>query len=230
MVFDIDGVIATMKKFEPLLGDRFDVKAWREFDSKYKYAALITRGARLVDLAVESGIHIVWSTSRPDSAAEDTWTWLSQHRLPQGPILTRHRIKDGYRPAVEVKIRHWYQLIDTYGDTNPIVGWVDDDDAALHALRYNGAPTWHPMQLQRTINRSHGAPLLSTLLTKVAPSHEQLAANLAEHRPEWDARDAAFQASQSIWWEKEKRRTAERRAEQIARQQQGRRDADRRRR
>lgn len=230
MVFDIDGVVATMKKFEPLLGDRFDEQAWREFNDKYKFAALITRGARLVDLAVESGLQVVWSTTRPSTAGEDTWNWLARHNLPQGPIMMRHRIKDGYRPAVEVKVRHWYSWLDKYGDTNPILGWVDDDDAALHALPYNGCPTWHPMKLQRALNRPRGSALIPTLTTRVSPPPDVLATNLAEHRAEWDARDEAFQAAQSIWWEKEKVRNAKRREERRKRQQQGRRDADRRRR
>lgn len=230
MIVDVDGVVATMRKFEPLLGDTFDLRRWNDFMKKYRRAALITRGARLVDLAVESGIQIVWSTTRPDQAAEDTWNWLNIHHLPQGPILTRHRIKDGTRPAVEVKVRQWYQWVDKYGDANPVVAWIDDDDAALHALPYNGCPTWHPMHLQRTINRAHGEPLMATLMNRVSPPPDQLAKNLLDHRAEWDARDSEYQAKQAIWWEKEQQRMAERRAAQRQRQNAGRRDADRRRR
>lgn len=230
MIVDVDGVVATMKKFEPLLGDTFDFDDWRAFSSKYKYAALISRGARIVDLAVESGIQIVWSTTREDHKSEDTWEWLGRHNLPQSHIMARHRIKDGQRPAVEVKLRHWYSWLDEYGDTNPVVAWIDDDDAALHALPYNGCPAWHPMKLQRTLNRSRDASLMTVLMTKVSPAPDELATNLANHRAEWDARDQAFQAQRSVWWEKEKERLARHRAEQRARQKQGRRDADRRRR
>lgn len=219
MIFDIDGVVATMVKWEHLLGDTFDFRRWRDFEKHYIHAALISRGARLVDFAVDSNVQVVWSTTRPSTAAAATWEWLKTHQLPTGPIMTRHRIKDGTRPAVEVKLRHWYQWIDRYGDTNPVVAWVDDDDAALSALPWNGAPAWHPLHLQRTLRRHEGEPLLQTLAEQVHPSQKVLAENLAAHRAAWDARDSAFQRKRSVWWEQEQARMRRYREQQRRRQE-----------
>lgn len=230
MIVDIDGVVATMKKWEPLLGDSFDLRRWAAFQRHYGHAALISRGARIVDFAVESGVQIVWSTTRPESAAEATWQWLKYKQLPTGPILTRHRIKDGTRPAVEVKLRHWHQWIDKYGNDNPVVAWVDDGDAAVNALRWHGCPAWHPMHLQRTLRRNEGEPLLTTLAERVHPSMPVLAERLQAHRPDWDARDSAFQLQRSKWWDQEQERMRAQREAQRRRQSAGRAEAHRRRR
>ena len=72
---DVDGVVATMNRFEWLLeGNRFS--GWSKFIKRYPEATLISRGARLVDDAVDAGFQVAWSTTRPDHAAADTWQWL----------------------------------------------------------------------------------------------------------------------------------------------------------
>lgn len=230
MVFDIDGVVATMKKWEHLLGDKFSLEGWAEFQKHYGHAAPIARGARLVDDAIDAGLQIVWSTTRPDTAAAATWQWLQQNRLPLGPIMTRHRIKDGTRPAVEVKLRQWYWWLDKYGDVNPIAAWVDDENSALSALRWNGCPAWHPMHLQRTLMRNKDEPMMVTLMNRVTPSADKLAENLSAHRPTWDLRDNAFQQKRAKWWVEEQARMKVAREAQRRRQAAGRAEADRRRR
>lgn len=190
IVFDIDGVVATMTKFEHLLSGGFSIEQWKQFQTKFPYAAPIAQGARLADSAVQAGFQIVWSTTRPDAAAADTWKWLIRHNLPLGPIMTRRPDMDAQRPAVEVKLRHWYSWLDRHPD-NPIVAWVDDDDSALAALRYNGCATWHPTHLRRTIVRHKDAPLMATLMQQ-AVAAGVLADNLRTHRPEWEAREGQW--------------------------------------
>ena len=211
VVFDIDGVVATMTKFEPLLGDRFDMDAWNAFQKRYKHAALISRGARLADDAIEAGLQIVWSTTRPDHVAGDTWQWLTQHKLPTGPIMTRHRIKDGTRPAVEVKLRHWYWWNGKHGEDNPIVAWVDANDDANAALPWNGCPTWRPKTLQRALVRNRDKSMFDIVTSQGRYDKATLEANFANHRPAWDQRDEEFQRKRSRWWQAEKERRQQKR-------------------
>lgn len=229
IVFDIDGVVATMIKFEHLLGDRFDFQEWSAFHKRYKYAALISRGARLVDDAVEDGLQVVWSTTRPDHTAPDTWEWLQKNNLPTGHIMNRHRIKDGTRPALDVKLRHWHSWRTNYWDRNPIVGWVEDDDAANDILSKYGCPTWRPKRLQRAVVRNPDQSMIDVLASHGRFTAETLAEKYESNRYDWERREAEYQAQRHKWWQAEQERVRIQRAATRSRQEAGRAAAERRR-
>lgn len=208
---DIDGVVASMNKFEWLLdGNRFS--GWSKFIKKYPQAVLISRGARLVDDAVDAGFQVAWSTTRPDHAAADTWQWQRANDLPAGPIMTRHHIKDGaYRDALDVKVRQWYWWLSRYGERNPVAAWIDDELEAVQLLRQHGCPAWTSVGLQRAIVKAEGRPL-AAVLSEQGPSQEELDRNRARREPGWRRHEDAFQAERSVWWQKEREKAAAARA------------------
>ncbi|WP_155832222.1 hypothetical protein [Gordonia alkanivorans] len=214
-VFDIDGVIADMGRFEHLLTS--GEPKWLAFSKHYRDAELIPSGARLVDDAVDAGFQIAYSTTRLDDASKATWLWLEQMDLPLGPIMTRHMVKDGsFRRAVDVKLRHWHWWLDRYGDTNPVAAWIDDDNVAKQALYAHGAPAYSPRAMQRLIVKSHGEPLLSTLLTK-GHDHEELKRLHDSRYPVWRSNETAYQRQRSEWWEWTRQKAARAREERLRR-------------
>lgn len=212
-IFDIDGVVASMRKWESLLES--PAPKWGVFTKHYQDATLIARGARLVDDAVDAGFQIVWSTTRPDGVADVTWRWFESKDLPTGPILGRHVIKDGaYRSAVDVKLRHWFWWNDHFGERNPVVAWIDDDNMALQALRSHGAPAWAPMRMQRLIVKAHGAPL-STAIADNDFDRELLQQRMDRKRPAWQKREDAYQEERAKWWDRTRLKTAQEREQRL---------------
>lgn len=206
-IFDIDGVVANMAKYEYLI----EQQRWADFAKQYGRAALIARGVRLVEDVEDAGLQVVWSTTRPEQAMSRTWRWLRESHLPQNPILSRHMIKDGsYRPTADVKLRHFFTWQNKYGERNPIVLWVDDDNDDRNTLRRFGCPAWTPMELQRAIVRSHGAPL-TTVLAEKGPSAQTLQHNLELRQPKWQLREDEYQAKRQEWWRNVRKRAAEQR-------------------
>lgn len=199
VVFDIDGVVASMARFEHLI-DSADPN-WRSFNRHYGEAELISRGARLVDTVIDAGLQVVWSTTRPDAAAADSWRWLRTMDLPTGPIMTRHLVKDGaYRPQTDVKLRHWFWWNDKFGDRNPVIAWVEDDNASASTLLAHGAPIWTPKQLQRVITKANGRPFIAALAEK-DHDREILRRSMTRKRPGWQKREDAYQEERSKWWD-----------------------------
>lgn len=212
IMFDIDGVVATMRWFEDLLGDSSRNSNWTEFHRRFGQASVLARGARLVQDAKAAELEVAWSTTRPDQYAPTTWRWLARNRFPAGPVEFRHFIKDGPRDAMDIKLRHWWTWDLKYQSRNPLIAWVDDDPKALNVLRGNGCPAWGTKQLERAIRSSR--PLLE-ILREGPPnmSPEKLERNREEQFPLWQEREARYQQIRSEWFEGERRRAQARRRE-----------------
>lgn len=203
VIVDVDGVVANMDQFNHLISaETSRDKDWATFHRSFNQARLITSGSRLVSSLTDAGLEIAWSTTRPEQFARATWRWLQSHHLPLGPTMFRHFIKDGPRSAIDIKLRHWWFWYDQYGEDNPILGWIDDDLTAVHALRANGCPAWHPNEL---IPHSRKGQLLATLRSGPIDM-ELLDQRLAESRPIWQANEDDWQARRAEWWARERSR------------------------
>lgn len=201
VIISIDHVVASMDRYTHLIdAEHSRDRDWATFHRSFGKARLIVAGKRLVEDLVAADYQIAWSSTRPEQFARATMRWMNHHRLPLGPIMFRHYIKDGPRPPIDIKLRHWWSWTDNYGDTNPIIGWVEPEPAAINALRAHGCPAWHPKDLTR---RSRSEPINEVL------EHGPIDLSvLQEHRDnsraEWQLGEDAWQARRSAWWEKQK--------------------------
>lgn len=203
VIVDVDGVVANMDKFTYLIaGETSRERDWATFHRSFNRARLVTSGSKLIGDLTDAGLEIAWSTTRPEQFARATWRWMQHHKLPLGPAMFRNHIKDGPRSAVDIKLRHWWSWYDKYGENNPIVGWIDDDVAAINALRAHGCPAWHHKDL---IRHARKGGLLATL--RDGPIDMALLdEHLVQSRPIWQANEDAWQARRSEWWSRQKSR------------------------
>src|SRR5699024_6480802 len=104
-VIDVDGVMASMADFEYLIdAPNAAGKDWRAFHSHFSEANGLRSGRKLAESLRSVGVHVVYSTTRPEQFARVTWAWIRRRHLPTGMIMFRHFIKDGNRPDIEVKV------------------------------------------------------------------------------------------------------------------------------
>lgn len=205
VIFDIDGVLADLAAFEYLVdADRAADKDWKAFHGNFRNASVISSGiTALKKIYFGLDIDVAYSTTRREQYARLTLWWLHYHQMPMGPMQLRQFIKDGPRPAIEIKIRHWRDWQRKYADQNPVLAWIDDDPQALRALRAHGCPAWAPLQLRKAELAKRS---LRRALDDGPIPWDVLAANEAATLPQWQADEEKWQAKRSVWWEKERRR------------------------
>lgn len=204
VIFDIDGVLADMREFEHLIEGRYSRTRWNRFHKNFGKARPIRRNVNLLQTIQETGMHIAYSTTRPESAAQATWDWLSAQDLPHGPIMTRHAVLDGQRFSDDVTVRHWFEWLDQRANLNPVLAWIDDEETARNALIEYGCPAWDPDRLRRFLTRHKDVPLIRILTERVSPPSGTLSANLATNGPEWRTKQARWESRQKKSWRKRK--------------------------
>lgn len=206
VIFDIDGVLATMREFEYLIEGQYSQTRWNRFHRHFPQARVIQRNVNLLVALESAGLQIAFSTTRPEAAAQATWDWLGEHGLPQATMLTRHSVLDGQRLAEDVKLRHWFYWLDHFASSNPVVAWLDDDEDALDALAAHGCPAWGPDRLRRLLSRNKDVPALRILTERTKPSPEKLAENLEANEADWRASAEQWEATQRRAWRNRKMR------------------------
>ncbi|MFL0579464.1 hypothetical protein [Dietzia sp. 179-F 9C3 NHS] len=211
VVFDIDGVLADMRPFEHLIeAPTSREKEWKEFHKNFGRAKPIKAGLvtarRIFD---ELDIDLAYSTTRPEQHARRTLRWFERYDVPMGPVQFRHFVLDGPRPAVEVKLRHWWNWQERYAEQNPILAWIEDDPASLHALRAHGCPAWGPNELK---SASRGGKSLRKALEAGPVDWDVLAAARQDRYSAWRADEDEWRATRRDWWDREKARQRQRRA------------------
>lgn len=208
---DIDGVLADMRKFEYLIeGETSREKDWKAFHLEFGHADPIKAGITTVRrLYYEFDLDLVYTTTRPEQHALRTLRWFEKYKLPMGPVEFRHFVKDGPRPALDIKLRHWWEWQEKNADRNPVLGWIDDDPASLSALRRNGCPSWGLKELNRA-GRAHKS--LRAALEKGPVPADELAKNREEAYPVWKASESEWKEKRKRWWGEEQMRQRERQA------------------
>ena len=209
VVFDIDGVLASMRKHEHLIqAETSRQKQWKEFHRRFDKAAPIKAGLitarRIYD---ELDIDLAYSTTRPEQHARRTLRWFEKFDVPMGPILFRHFVRDGPRPALEVKLRHWWYWQDHWAEQNPVLAWIEDDPASMHALRAHGCPAWGPNELKAAARKTS----LRAALEAGPVDPEVLAKAKRDSFDKWQASEEEWQAVRKQWWQDERQRQRERR-------------------
>lgn len=214
VVVNVDGVVASMAKFEHLISaENYKDRDWKQFHREFRRAELIKPGARLVRALADAGMVIVWSTTRLDQFAAATDNWLRAHQLPPGPLNPRSLFKDGNRPVELVKRRQWWRWCDTYGSTNPIVAWIDPESDSVEALAGDGCPAWLYTDLYE---RFKSGTLMASITAGPEPS-DVLAERARSARPAWDAEEAVWQESRAEWRKSHMERLRRRQAESRSR-------------
>lgn len=210
VIFDIDGVLADMSPHQHFItADRSRDKDWKAFHNHFVEARPIKAGlvtARRI--YNELDIDLAYSTTRPEQFARRTLYWMRKNRVPMGPVQFRHFIKDGPRSTIDVKLRHWWYWQAKYESVNPVLAWIEDDPAALSALRANGCPAWGIKELRRA-SKTEGS--LKAALERGPVDKEVLAANRERAYPQWRAAEDEWQAKRKLWWQKQMRRRRGRR-------------------
>ncbi len=203
-IIDIDGVIASMEEFEPLVHtERSQDRDWHTFHRSYGLAKPIRSGIKLIESLQEVGVEIAYSTTRPEQFARTTWNWITGHRLPPGPIMFRHFIKDGPRPDLEVKVRHWWSWYDNYDTDHRLVAWFDDDQDATNELRLHGCPAWIPKEFLKRIRAAGGDDAAITQVLQDGPIDLDLLGEREEtSRGPWQEKEDLWQAKQQAWFKK----------------------------
>ncbi|AZI65539.1 hypothetical protein G9U53_30660 [Rhodococcus sp. D-46] len=203
-VIDIDGVLASMAEFEPLLNtERSQDRDWHTFHRSYSRAKVIRAGRKLVEMLQSAGLQIAYSTTRPEQFARATWNWLLSHKFPPGPIMFRHFIKDGSRPQDEVKVRQWWAWQDEHGPAQPIIAWFDDSQTASNMLRAHGCPAWHPKEFLKKVRSVGGTKDAVVEVLKAGPiDMATLDERLSSSRGAWQQSEDAWQAKQKAWFKR----------------------------
>lgn len=221
VVFDIDGVLADMRPFRYLIeAETSRQKQWKEFHRKFEKAAPIKAGLITAKrIYNELDIDLAYSTTRPEQHARRTLRWFEHHNLPMGPIQFRHFVRDGPRPAIEVKLRHWWYWQDRWAEQNPVLAWIEDDPASMHGLRAHGCPAWGPNEL-KVASRKHGS--LKAALEAGPVDWAVLEKAKKDSYKKWRVAEDEWQAVRKQWWQEERQRQRQRRSRGNARGQGGR--------
>ncbi|PZU00892.1 MAG: hypothetical protein DI630_13435 [Gordonia sp. (in: high G+C Gram-positive bacteria)] len=218
VVFDIDGVLADMRPFQYLIeAETSRQKQWSEFHRKFEKATPIKAGLitakRIYD---ELDIDVAYSTTRPEQHARRTLRWFEKNDLPMGPIQFRHFVRDGPRPAIDVKLRHWWYWQDRWAEKNPVLAWIEDDPAAMHALRAHGCPAWGPNELKVAARKQSS---LKAALEAGPEDWDVLAKAKKDSYKRWRVAEDEWQAVRKQWWQEERQRQRQRRVERNPRGQ-----------
>lgn len=136
VVLDVDGVLADLSAWTPILTDPDipETSRWKTFFSHIHEAPLIDAGARLVAALVELDQPIYYSTTRPGWLTTPTRQWLVNKGLPSKFVYVRER-RDR-RDPIEIKLEHCLQVEERIG--HPILAFVDDEPTVVTALRAAG--------------------------------------------------------------------------------------------
>ncbi|WP_241665905.1 hypothetical protein [Prescottella subtropica] len=197
VLVDIDGVVASMDKFTHLLAaPAYKDRDWKSFHANFKHADLIRPVGKLVRALHDAGFTIAYTTTRLDQFMPGTDRWIRKNSLPPGHIESRSLWIDGsIRPALDVKRRQWWRWQDKYQQDNPLVAWIDDERAAVDALREQGCPAWLSSDLLEQYESGDLVPAID-----VGPEPADSLALCAEAaRSAWDASQAPFEARQREW-------------------------------
>lgn len=210
VVFDIDGVLANMRPFEYLIeAETSRQKQWKEFHRQFEKAAPIKAGLITAKrIYNELDIDLAYSTTRPEQHARRTLRWFEEHNLPMGPIQFRHFVRDGPRSVIDVKLRHWWHWQERWAEQNPVLAWVEDDPASMHALRAHGCPAWGPNEL-KSAARKHSS--LKAALEAGPVDWDVLEQARQDRYEQWRATEDEWQAERKQWWQEERQRQRERR-------------------
>ena len=211
-IIDIDGVLAAMEEFEPLLHTaRSKDRDWYAFHRSFGLARQIKSGRKLIESLRSVDVHVAYSTTRPEQFARATWNWLDRHHLPLGPIQFRHLIKDGSRPMDQVKVRHWWNWHDTYDLDHRLVAWFDDSQTASNLLRANGCPAWSPKEFLRRVRAAGGTTDAVTSVLEEGPIDMRvLEEREVAARGPWQEQEDTWQAKQQEWFQEHQARMRER--------------------
>lgn len=210
VVVNVDGVVASMAKFQHLIdAPNYKDRDWKQFHREFRRAELIKPGARLVRALAESGHVIAWSTTRLDQFAATTDNWLRAHQLPSGPLDPRSLFKDGNRAVELVKRRQWWRWTDKFGISNPIIAWIDPEQESVDALRSDGCPAWLYSDLYDQFKAGNLAPSLAA-----GPEpKETLQARTQTARAVWDEAETVWQEGRQEWRKSHMERLRRRQAE-----------------
>ncbi|MDN5759474.1 MAG: hypothetical protein L0H59_13255, partial [Tomitella sp.] len=213
VIVDIDGVLASMARYEHLISaPRAAEKDWKAFHGNFGKAKVITSGRKLVESLESAGVTIVYSTTRPEQFARATWNWLRKNNFPAGHVMFRHFVKDGPRPATEVKLRHWWRWYDKFDDRNELVAWFDDNQPAINELRKQGCPAWHPKEFVRAVRSHSDSDNAVRAALEAGPTDLIELADTADTAwPAWKASEYAYQEKRSAWFARHQQRMRNRR-------------------
>ena len=140
VVLDVDGVLADLSAWEPILTDQDipESSRWKTFFSHVHEAPLIDAGARLVAALLDLDYRICYSATRPGWLTTPTRQWIVEKGLPPKFVYVRER-RDRRSP-IDIKLDHCRQAQERTG--HPIVAFVDDELATVTALRAAGLPAF----------------------------------------------------------------------------------------
>lgn len=219
VIFDIDGVLASMAPFEHLIAaERSKDKDWKAFHRNFSVARPIRVGIRLTERIYDDlGKEVVYSTTRPEQHARRTLRWFDKQDLPHSMTMFRLFIRDGPRPALEVKLRHWWTFASKHGHRNPPLAWIDDEQEAVDELRRSGCPAWTVTELRNAEKAAANAldtpptalqrnELLRDILEAGPEPAHVLRQRRAEQFPIWKAQEDQWKKYRWDWWENEKLR------------------------
>ncbi len=134
-VFDIDGVLADVRHRLRYVKDH--PKDWDLFFGKAEDDPVLDEGLEMVTEARESGLHVVYSTGRPDRCRQATVAWLDAHDFPSAQVFMRSE-KDR-RPGRVTKLEVARRL----RNRQDVEYLVDDDLVVVDALREDGFTVVH---------------------------------------------------------------------------------------
>ncbi|WP_458683582.1 HAD family hydrolase [Prescottella equi] len=212
VMVDIDGVIANMDKFADLISaPNYSDRDWKSFHANFKNADLIKPGGKMIRELHTKGFTIAYTTTRLDQFLRPTDRWIRNKSLPPGHIESRSLWIDGsVRPALDVKRRQWWRWQAKYQQKSPIVAWIDDEPAAVAALREQGCPAWLAEDI---LDQFEDDALISAITAGPEPA-DVLAARAEAAKPAWDESEAAFQVRHEQWQKRHVQRMKQRAAEE----------------
>lgn len=130
---DIDGVLADVRHRLHHVRDR--PKDWAAFFAAAPEDPPLVEGLAIAHRLAEDH-DIVYVTGRPEHCRRDTEDWLTRHGLPPGEVVMRS--PGDRRPARAVKP----DLLRRLAARQPVAVLVDDDPAAVEAVRAAGFPVF----------------------------------------------------------------------------------------